>query len=411
MKTVIIHPWLKTGRESNPESELGEAVGLAEAINLEVVESRLVPLREVRPGSFIGKGKTQELSELVKEKEAGLVFMNAKLSPVQQRNLEKAWESKVIDRTGLILEIFGERARTSEGQLQVELAALEYQKSRLVRSWTHLERQKGGFGFMGGPGETQIELDRRMLSERIVKIKKELASVVRTRELHRKTRRQVPYPVAALVGYTNAGKSTLFNRLTGAGVVAEDKLFATLDPTMRLITLPSGRKMILSDTVGFISNLPTELVAAFRATLEEVLEADILVHVRDVSHPETLRQKANVEEVLKKLGAGAKETLEALNKTDLLPEKPQESEGKIAISALTGEGCAKLVERLDEFSGKADNAVEVRLPASDGALIAWVYEHGEVRAREVEGEEIRLSAVLSPKNAERIKKMMSERRV
>src|SRR5215470_5084186 len=285
----------------SPEARLEEAVGLARAIDLDVVEAGLVPLSEIRPATFLGKGKVEEIAGLAKSLKAALVVMDCAVSPVQQRNLEKAWNAKVVDRTGLILEIFGERAHTREGALQVELAHLNYQKSRLVRSWTHLERQRGGFGFLGGPGETQLEADRRMISERIARIERELEGVKRTRKLHRDSRKRVPYPIVALVGYTNAGKSTLFNRMTRAEVLSADMLFATLDPTLRAVDLPHGTRIILSDTVGFISDLPTMLVAAFRATLEEVVEADIILHVRDATHEDTAAQAHDVEEVLRAL--------------------------------------------------------------------------------------------------------------
>jgi GTP-binding protein HflX len=342
------------------------------------------------------------------EQDAGLVIVDAALTPVQQRNLERAWGAKVIDRTGLILEIFGERARTREGTLQVELAHLEYQRTRLVRSWTHLERQRGGFGFLGGPGESQIEIDRRLIGERIVRLKKELEQVRRTRSLHRKARERVPYPVIALVGYTNAGKSTLFNALTGAGVYAQDQLFATLDPTMRQITLPSGRHAILSDTVGFISELPTQLIEAFRATLEEVASADVILHVRDVAHPDSVAQKADVQGVLDGMAEGAHAALDAgwrgrcievLNKADLLggPEAiAARFPGALAVSALTGEGLDALRDVLDERLG-ADMVTErFDLAASDGARIAWLYRHGEVTAREEEEGTLRLTVRLSP---------------
>ncbi|OYX10658.1 MAG: GTPase HflX, partial [Rhizobiales bacterium 32-66-8] len=285
-----------------PEARLEEAVGLALAIELEVVYRGLIPLSEVKPATYLGSGKVEEIAAIVEAEEIGLVFFDAALSPVQQRNLEKKWSTKVVDRTALILEIFGRRARTKEGALQVELAHLNYQRSRLVRSWTHLERQRGGFGFLGGPGETQIEADRRQIGERIIRIEKDLEQVKRTRALHRTSRKRVPYPIVALVGYTNAGKSTLFNRLTKAQVMAQDLLFATLDPTLRSVDLPHGTRIILSDTVGFISELPTQLVAAFRATLEEVIEADVILHVRDVSHPDTEAQAADVRDVLTELG-------------------------------------------------------------------------------------------------------------
>ncbi|MBN8531689.1 MAG: GTPase HflX, partial [Alphaproteobacteria bacterium] len=326
-KAIVLHPSLKRPKSAeglrSPEAKLEEAVGLAAAIELDVVAARVVPIDRIRPATLMGEGKVEEIAALVAEYEAVLAIVDGSLSPIQQRNLEKAWKCKVIDRTALILEIFGARARTREGMLQVELAALDYQKSRLVRSWTHLERQRGGFGFLGGPGESQIEIDRRLISDQIAKIKLQLETVKRTRELHRKKRRAVPFPVVALVGYTNAGKSTLFNRLTGAGVFAENLLFATLDPTLRQVKLPSGRQVILSDTVGFISDLPTQLVAAFRATLEEVVEARLLLHVRDIASPCTEAEKRDVENVLTEMGLKERlegDVIEVWNKCDLLAE-------------------------------------------------------------------------------------------
>ena len=310
-RAIVVEPHLRERAKSgaralrsqrSPEAKLDEAVGLAHAIDLDVVSSGIVPLGEIRPATFVGKGKVEEIAGVVKGEEAGIVVMDCALSPVQQRNLEKAWQAKVLDRTGLILEIFGRRAHTREGSLQVELAHLTYQKSRLVRSWTHLERQRGGFGFLGGPGESQLETDRRLIEERIARIENDLEKVKRTRKLHRDSRKRVPYPIVALVGYTNAGKSTLFNRLTRARVLSADMLFATLDPTLRAVDLPHGARIILSDTVGFISDLPTMLVAAFRATLEEVIEADVILHVRDVSHEDAEAQQHDVEEVLRQLG-------------------------------------------------------------------------------------------------------------
>jgi GTPase len=385
-----------------PAARIEEAVGLARAIDLDIVSGDIVNLTLIRPGAYLGQGKVEEIAARVKEEAIGLVIMDCALSPVQQRNLERDFGCKVIDRTGLILEIFGRRARTREGALQVELAHLAYQKSRLVRSWTHLERQRGGFGFLGGPGETQIETDRRLIQERMTRIERDLASVKRTRNLHRKTRRAVPFPVVALVGYTNAGKSTLFNRLTKAGVVAEDMLFATLDPTLRAVRLPHGSKIILSDTVGFVSDLPTMLVEAFRATLEEVVEADIILHVRDIAHEDSDAQSADVETVLKELGiggeipsaSGGKKQLvyEIWNKADLLDadqrlgalnaarRQPRLSR-PIIVSALTGQGVDDLLAALETHL-VADHAVfELRLDAADGGGLNWLYENAEVVAR------------------------------
>ncbi|MCH2547052.1 MAG: GTPase HflX [Alphaproteobacteria bacterium] len=373
-----------------PDDRLAEAVGLAAAIDLEVIEARVVTLSAQRPSTLFGKGKVEELGEFIEAHTVNLVIIDTELTPGQQRNLERAWSCKVIDRTALILEIFADRAQTKEGKLQVELAQLTYQKSRLVRSWTHLERQRGGVGFMGGPGETQIESDRRLINERITKIKRQLQTVVKTRELHRKVRRDVPYPQVALVGYTNAGKSTLFNRLTGAAVMAEDKLFATLDPTLRAIKLPSGITVILSDTVGFVSDLPTELVAAFRATLEEVVEADVLLHVRDISHPDTDYQRDDVLEVLD--GLRDKEAqcpiIEVWNKIDQLPadmqasisEQPNKREQqRVAVSALTGAGVESLLLALDELlRDQLYSSRQFVLSAADGQAIAWLYSHGKV---------------------------------
>ena len=374
-----------------PEARLEEAVGLAQAIDLDVANSGIIMLTVIRPATYLGKGKVEEIAGLVKAADADLVVMDCALSPVQQRNLEKAWSAKVLDRTGLILEIFGRRARTREGALQVELAHLTYQRSRLVRSWTHLERQRGGFGFLGGPGETQIETDRRLINERIAAIRQELAVVVKTRGLHRAGRKRVPFPVVAVVGYTNAGKSTLFNRLTGAAVSAKDQVFQTLDPTMREVKLPSGRKAILSDTVGFISDLPTALVAAFRATLEEVVEADLILHVRDISHPETEAQRRDVEAVLADLGIAADDTdaplLEVWNKADRLSAAARIEVGHamtrserspVLVSAATGEGAERLRKAIDARLGANYVVLTVEVPAAQGRLLSCLHANAEI---------------------------------
>jgi len=366
------------------EARLAEAVGLAASIGVTIVHTGIHPLRERRPSTLMGEGQVAAVKQALAAQEVELCVVDAALTPVQQRNLERAWGTKVIDRTGLILEIFGERARTKEGTLQVDLAHLSYQRSRLVRSWTHLERQRGGAGFLGGPGESQMEIDRRLIDDRIVKLKKELEQVRRTRGLHRRARDRVPYPVVALVGYTNAGKSTLFNALTGAGVYAQDQLFATLDPTMRQIRLPSGRTAILSDTVGFISELPTQLVEAFRATLEEVASADIILHVRDAAHPDTQAQRADVLHVLTDMAEGADAALdenwqarviEVLNKADLLPEGQLSG---MAVSALNGDGLEALLAAVDGRLGAGEKESLHRIDAGDGARIAWLHRHAEV---------------------------------
>jgi GTPase len=375
----------------SPESRLEEAVGLARAIDLDVVEAGIVIVNDIRPATLIGKGKVDEIAGLVKTHEADLIVVDGALSPVQQRNLEKAWNAKVLDRTGLILEIFGRRARTREGALQVEHAHLSYQKSRLVRSWTHLERQRGGFGFLGGPGETQIESDRRVISERIARIEAELEKVKRTRALHRDSRRRVPYPVVALVGYTNAGKSTLFNALTRARVLSADLLFATLDPTLRSLELPHGARVILSDTVGFISDLPTMLVAAFRATLEEVIEADLILHVRDVSHGDTQAQSQDVAKVLEELGIAANDPrlIEVWNKIDSISADERDRLNNIAarqppekvpvlVSAATGEGLDCLLEAIETRLSAGRVILHLALDPSDGAGLSWLYRHAEV---------------------------------
>lgn len=405
-RAAVILPWERPDRDHDvraAEARLEEAVGLTSSIGLVVVLNAILLLRARRPATLLGTGQVDSLREAVAEKNITVVVIDAKLSPGQQRNLEKALGCKVIDRTGLILDIFGARAATREGSLQVELAHLEYQRSRLVRLWTHLERQRGGFGFLGGPGETQIEADRRIIGDRIVRLKKELEQVRRTRGLHRSARRRVPFPVVALVGYTNAGKSTLFNALTGASVYAQDQLFATLDPTMRAIELPSGRKVILSDTVGFISDLPTELIAAFRATLEEVAEADIILHVRDVAHPDTTAQRADVLSVLTGMerdgmldSSWRSRVIEVLNKADLLggiAEVPHR-EGTVAISAITGEGIPDLMAAIDAYMTAEMVMTRYSIPAAQGGAIAWLYEHGEVVERVDEDMLVRVAVRL-----------------
>ncbi len=397
-RCLVIHPMLRPSANDageaarSPEGRLEEAVGLARSIELEIAGAQIVRLRSWRSATLVTTGIMATLGETIAALAAAVVVIDANVTPMQQRNLERAWKCKVIDRTGLILEIFGARARTHEGRLQVELAALSYQRSRLVRSWTHLERQRGGFGFLGGPGESQLEMDRRLITDRIVAIKRELETQSRTRALHRDARNRVPYPVVALLANTNAGKSTMFNRLTQAEVTAADQLFATLDPTMRRLPLPSGRQAILSDTVGFVSDLPTHLVAAFRATLEEVTEADLIVHVRDIHHPDTEAQRADVHAVLGELGLGEtveRGLIEALNKIDLLPEEQREAlhnqarrnRDAVPISARSGEGCADLVALLDLRLDTDLRAVRLDVKLSDGATLAWVYRHGEVLNR------------------------------
>jgi GTP-binding protein HflX len=374
------------------EARLEEAKGLARAIDLEVADAILAPIAQIRPATYLGKGKVEEITGLVSGNNIELVVMDCALSPIQQRNLEKAWTAKVVDRTGLILEIFGRRAKTKEGSLQVELAHLNYQRSRLVRSWTHLERQRGGFGFMGGPGETQIEADRRQIGERIVRLQNELKKVRATRRLHRAGRQRVPYRVVALVGYTNAGKSTLFNRLTRADVQAADMLFATLDPTLRALNLPHGGKAMLSDTVGFISNLPTQLVAAFRATLEEVLEADVILHVRDISHEDAEAQQRDVDAVLRQLGidpAAGDRIIEVWNKIDRFSAEERENLQNIAarrpadhpcflVSAETGEGIDALLAAIEERLAATRTTLSLSIDASDGAGISWLHRNAEV---------------------------------
>ncbi|AOX17569.1 GTPase HflX [Kozakia baliensis] len=392
-RAAVILPWERPTPHDEfraAEARLEEAVGLTASIGLVIVRQAVLVLRARRPATLFGSGQVEQLAEMVRQDDVKVMVVDARLSPAQQRNLEKALNCKVLDRTGLILDIFGARAATREGVLQVELAHLEYQRSRLVRLWTHLERQRGGFGFLGGPGETQIEADRRMIGERIVRLRKDLEQVRRTRGLHRSARKKVPFPVVALVGYTNAGKSTLFNALTGSAVHAQDQLFATLDPTMRGLKLPSGRRVILSDTVGFISDLPTELIAAFRATLEEVAEADIILHVRDVAHPDSSAQRTDVINVLSSMARDGmldenwpERTIEVLNKADLIGgvEAVPRHEGTVAISAITGEGLPNLLSALDEYMTASMKLAHVRLDISDGAALAWLYEHGEVLER------------------------------
>ncbi len=412
----IVCPYIVKGphRIIDPEARLEEAKGLAEAIQLNVKGSEFFKQHTIRPATYISKGHVDSLKGPLKALEVNVIFIDAPISPVQQRNLEKTWNAKVIDRTGLILEIFGARARTAEGRLQVELAALTYQRSRLVRSWTHLERQRGGLGFIGGPGETQLELDRRLIDERIGRIKKELVDVKRTRALHRRARKRIPYPVVALVGYTNAGKSTLFNRLTSANVMAEHLLFATLDPTMRRVRLPSGREIILSDTVGFISDLPTLLVAAFRATLEEVVEADLILHVRDIAHSETEAQSRDVYRVLKELNLEQvyeDHGIEILNKSDLLDSTQLQRlvfqahrairPSQCVISALDGAGVSNLLGKIDNFLASKEKTYFFSISLIDGKKIAWLYDHGEVVSREDDETEAHMKVKLSAENKER----------
>jgi GTPase len=433
-RTIVIGPYKKRifGRQSNMHHDrtersavarLEEAVGLARAIDLDVAQSGVIALNNLRAATYIGSGKVDEIAGLVKTHKAGIVVVDCALSPVQQRNLEKAWNAKVLDRTGLILEIFGRRAHTKEGALQVELAHLTYQRSRLVKSWTHLERQRGGFGFLGGPGESQLEIDRRLIGERIARIEAELEKVKKRRKLHRDSRARVPYPIAALVGYTNAGKSTLFNRLTRATVLEADMLFATLDPTLRAVQLPGGLKIILSDTVGFISDLPTMLVAAFRATLEEVIEADVILHVRDVSHEDTEAQSRDVAEVLTELGIDPNDEhrlIEIWNKIDQL-----DSEGKtrlanlaerrpaarrpVLVSALTGEGAEGLIAAIEARLGSRRIVLDLLVDPADGAGVSWLHRHTEVMAKSLdEGGRLAMTVRVDPAKAGAVKAKFPE---
>ncbi|MEE8276620.1 MAG: GTPase HflX, partial [Alphaproteobacteria bacterium] len=408
-RALVLHPVTKAKRGAgrSPEARLEEAVGLARAIDLEVVHGEVIGVARPRPATLIGSGTVAAVGETVAGLAVEVVVVDGALTPVQQRNLERAWNAKVIDRTGLILEIFGARARTKEGQMQVELAALTYQRSRLVRSWTHLERQRGALGFVGGPGESQLEIDRRLIGDRIAKLRRQLGRVRRTRGLHRRARRRVPYPVVALVGYTNAGKSTLFNRFTAARVLVRDILFATLDPTMRALALPTAGQAILSDTVGFVSDLPTELVAAFRATLEEVLAADLIVHVRDVSHPDSEAQREDVDTVLAELGVDVTDAaapLQALNKIDLLDPDgrarlaglARRNEDVVPVSARTGAGCEALLARIAARLQGGRGVVELDVPLSAGAELAWLYRKGEVLDRRDNERTAHLRVRLAP---------------
>jgi GTPase len=430
-RALVIEPVLRRraavgGAERAPAAKLDEAIGLAQAIDLEVEQSGILMLNALRPATYLGKGKVEEIAGLVKSFDAGIVVMDCALSPVQQRNLEKAWNAKVLDRTGLILEIFGRRARTREGALQVEHAHLTYQKSRLVRSWTHLERQRGGFGFLGGPGETQLEADRRMIDERLAKIEAELATVKRTRALHRESRRRVPYPIVALVGYTNAGKSTLFNRMTQASVLSADMLFATLDPTLRAVALPHGARIILSDTVGFISDLPTMLVAAFRATLEEVIEADIILHVRDVSHEDAEAQLQDVEKILNQLGIDPRNEaedkrslIEVWNKIDRLDaaarerlanivERRSSTNRSVLVSAATGEGLDALAASIEATLAVGREVIGLSLDPADGAGISWLHRNTEVLSKALDEDgRIAMTVRAEPDKAARLRARFS----
>lgn len=426
-RALVVFPQYRRAAQRDPDGiardpgrRLAEAVGLTQAIYLKVVYQEAVTLSKVVPATLLGGGLVARLSDVVTDLEIEVAFVDAQLTPVQQRNLERAWNCKVIDRTGLILEIFGERAQSREGQLQVELAAMTYQRSRLVRSWTHLERQRGGLGFIGGPGESQIEIDRRLITERITKLKRQLEQVRRTRGLHRKARKAVPSPVVALVGYTNAGKSTLFNRLTDSKVFVKDLLFATLDPTLRRLKLPGGREVILSDTVGFISDLPTDLVAAFRATLEEVVEADLIIHVRDIADPDSALQRSEVIAVLRDLGLEERlesGVIEVLNKIDLLPEdeasivlnQVERDRKAIACSALTGEGTHALLLAIEEHLAAGRDMVQRDIPLTDGEALAWLYSHGEIVTRDDDETEAHLKIRLAAADVARFDRKFPRR--
>lgn len=421
IRALVLHPELRRAVTASRSSQatLDEAIGLAQAIELQIVHAEVVAVPRPKPATLLGEGVTLRIHDMIEAESIDLVVVDTALTPVQQRNLETNWGCKVIDRTGLILEIFGARARTNEGKLQVDLASLSYQRSRLVRSWTHLERQRGGAGFMGGPGERQLEIDRRLIDEKIVRLKGDLEKVKRTRELHRSARKRVPYPIVALVGYTNAGKSTLFNRLTSSEVRAQDLLFATLDPTMRRVELPSGKEIILSDTVGFISDLPTDLVAAFRATLEEVTEADVIIHVRDIAHADTLPQRNDVLAILKDLNLEEtleKSSIEAWNKADLLDRTAREELeqtgpsgiNRVICSATSGEGCDDLLEAIDRKLAERRNNINTRVALSDGATLAWLYRHGDVLERHDEGEFAILEVGLEPADVARFERRQAK---
>ncbi len=423
-RAIVLVPDFSRLQDSNNEtrsieSRLEEAIGLAEAINLEIAESGILPIKAIKPATLMGSGKVDEIAGIIKASEIGLAIVDHSLSPIQQRNLEKAWNCKVLDRTGLILEIFGERAQTKEGRLQVDLAQLNYQKGRLVRQWTHLERQRGGAGFMGGPGETQIEADRREIQAKILRLERDLEKVRRTRQLHRSKRRKVPHPIITLVGYTNAGKSTLFNRLTGSSVMAKDMLFATLDPTLRQVVLPGGTKVILSDTVGFVSNLPTDLVAAFRATLEEVIEADLILHVRDISDPDNAAQAEDVYSILSDLGIGEEghaSVVEVWNKADKLDEAALDAiratrkgaDGPLLVSALTGEGVEQLLDLAERKIAGADSMLSLKLSPAQLGNLPIVYDLAQVLEREdLEDGSVLLTVKASQAAANRINQAIS----